>query len=292
MKKTLLLLALCTSQLAYAKPARMTLLEAMRNQQVKVVATGNPTAKNPTRSSHTGKCLRLQISNPTKAPLEYQIENAYHLTSLNDKLQDLITIENLLVVLAPGQSRDIELNALCGEKNNAAPSETDTFTLSYRHTAGIERLTALLENLHEWNNTAQQAMWCFTDQNPLDAMYDTHPDTLVENKLVALVAKEKNLPIPARQTRTTPQRIIRYPLELEGSHAEQIERTTTIGFYITDSANHVLSVLIEDDTETRHGTAKYSYIYRGQYPAGRYFLKMKKNGEWISMKEIKIGEGQ
>jgi hypothetical protein len=289
--KTLLLvsfISINTVQLI-AKPVQIKLLDAIKSNQANIVATGNPTENNPLKSSHTGKCLKLKIINTSKIALEYKIEDSYHLSCNDASTQDLITTENLLVTLNPGQSKDLTINALCGEKSNGSPSEKDSFVLSYRHNGSILRLTDFLAKHRVNDNTAQQAMWCFTDNNSIENIFDTNTDTTYENNLVLLVADEKNSPIPKRTYQ--PIRILKYPIELNGNHSQYIDRKTTIGFYITDSINHIMTTLIEDDTETRTGTAKYSYFYRGQYPKGTYYVQMKINGEWKKVKEIKVGEG-
>lgn len=284
MKNLFILLLL--SSTALGKPSRVTLIDAVKNSQISLQATGNKSEYNPTRSSHTGKCLKLKITNTTNQALECHIENAYHLESVENRLQDLITTENMYVHLAPKESKDVLINALCGEKNNSSPSEKDTFKLTYKHQNAIEGLTQLLEKYKAYDNTAQQAMWCFTDNHSVESIYDTHTDTLLENKLIDYVCKEKNISKPARIYKAVRQLL--FPLELEGSYSHFNENRTTIGFYLTDSSNHVLRTIIEDDTEARRGTVKFSYLYRGQFPSGTYFFKMKLNGEWKTVKEIRI----
>ncbi len=278
----IIFLAFCTIQLV-AKPIQVPLIDAIQSKQAKLIAMGNANDN----SSHTGKCLKFNITNISKIPLEYKIEHSYHLSCMNESRQDLITTENIFVLLSPGQSKEIQLNALCGEKSNGSPSEKDSFTLSYRHSGSILRLTEFLDKYKANNNTAQQAMWCFTDNNAIESIYDTNIDTTLENKLVGLVADEKNIPIPKREYQIV--RIIKYPIELSGSHSEYIDKKTTIGIYITDSANSIMTTLIEDETETRTGTAKFSYFYRGQYPKGTYFVQMKINGAWRKLKELSLG---
>jgi hypothetical protein len=281
-----LCLALLISTAAQATPTRITLLDALTSNQVKLIATGNSVDANPTRSTHTGLCLKLKLTNVTSKPIECQIEEAYHLQSVEERLQDLIITENKLVALSPQQTKEVTVNALCGEKNNGSPSEKDTFILKYKHQDPIQGLTHLLEQYKTFDNTAQQAMWCLTDNNSIESIYDTHLDTLLENKLVHYVAAATKRPIPSRTYRAVRQLL--FPLEIEGSYAHFNQSTTTIGFYLTDSSNHVYRTILDDDTETRRGDVKYSYLYRGQFPKGTYYFKMKMNGEWKTIKEITL----
>ena len=274
----------------HAAPTRVALQDALKTNRVHIVATGNRVESNPTRSTHTGKCLKIKLTNTSPTPLEYHIENAYHMKSVEDKLQDLITTENMYVILSPNQSKEITIQALCGQKSNGSPSEQDTFTLAYRHDGAIQRLTEILEKHHSFDNTAQQAMWCFTDNAPIDYILDTNQDTLIENALIHFIAMEKKIPLPKRIYAAKRQLI--YPVELEGTYTHFNEDKTTIGFYFTDSVNHIYSTIIEDDTETRSGTVKFSYLYRSQYPVGTYYFKIKINGEWRVLKEVRIDTPQ
>lgn len=288
MKKLCIFSIFYCQNILIANATTITLLDAVKSNRVLISATGNSIDNNPTHSSHTGKCLKLTLKNTSSTPLEYNIEPAYHFTCVEDSKQDLISTDNLIVKLQAGQQKEILVNALCCEKNDGAPTDKSNYTLTYKHDGSINKLSTLLNKYKSFDNTAQQSIWCFTDNNPLDNIYDTDKDTLLENMLVSFIASEKKIPIPKRFYQ--PKRILKYPLEIEGSHSELIETITTIGFYITDSTNHVYTTIIEDDTESRRGTATYSYIYRSVYPAGKYFLKMKKNNNWVIVKEINIGQ--
>ncbi|MCC7030427.1 MAG: hypothetical protein IT257_08985 [Chitinophagaceae bacterium] len=288
--KIKLFLVLCT--LSYActtHAAAISLLDAVNQKKVLITATGNSPAANPQGGSHTGKCLKLNIKNQTGAKLDIKIESAYHFQNQHKAAQDLMVTENMLVSIAGNQTKSVALNALCTEKTNSSPSETDTFLLIRRNDAQYTNLTAIFEKYKCFLNTAQQAIWCFTDNNPINYIYDTDGDTTVENVLVAYVSTTKGVPMPARKRYIETPRIIYYPIEVDSSLSIYIDRVTTIGIYITDSAHHPIITLFADETEKRTGTAKYSFFYRGQQPKGRYYIEMKKNGEWVRVKELLVG---
>lgn len=272
----------------YAQATAISLIDALKQNKVSMVATGNEQAANPAGGSHTGKCLKLKLKNNGAAKLEVKIESAYQFENQHSSAQDLMVTENMIVSIAANESKTIAVNALCTEKSNSAPSEKDTFLLIKRNDARYTNLTAILEKYKCFLNTAQQAVWCFTDNNPIDNIYDTDKDTLLENTLVAYVANTKGVPVPARKRYVSTPRILRYPMEIDSSFQIRIEQVTTIGIYLTDSANRVLVTLFADETERRTGTATYSFFYRGQQPKGNYYIQMKKNGQWIRIKEIVI----
>ncbi len=289
-KKTFLAMGIICGFCTNAAP--VNLIDAIRQNKIQASFTGNSSANNPNGSSHTGKCLMLKLKNTSDSRIDIKVEAAYQLKNQTDRNQDLMTTENMIVSISSNETKTVSVNALCTEKTNVSPSEKDTFILIKKNDATFFNLTAIFEKYKCFLNTAQQALWCFTDNNPIDNIYDTHQDTLVENALVAYVSNAKGVPVPARSrhySHAERPRIIRYPLEVDSTISMYIDRVTTIGIYITDTNHHPIITLMDDDTEKRTGTAKYSFFYRGQQPKGRYYVEMKKNGEWVRLKEIIIG---
>ncbi|MBL7766472.1 MAG: hypothetical protein JNJ58_10285 [Chitinophagaceae bacterium] len=284
MKTVLSLSFLCTLSIHASIASPISILTAVNSGKAKVIFTGNDIINNPTKSSHTGKCLKMQITNTDRNPNQYKIENALALTNSEKENQDLIIAENMLVTLKAGESQTVFINAFCSEKSNSSPTTTDTFTLQSRMEGPMLKLTEIIERRRAFNNCGQQAVWCFTDDAPIDQIIDTDKDTATENELIRYVASVKALGIPTRKV--GPERILRYPVEIEGKEKVEITTTTTVGFYITDTLNKVITTLMEDDTESRRGTATYTFKYRGQYPFGKYLIQMKKNGVWIKIKDL------
>ena len=97
MKFFFLAVILITNFYCFASPT--TLSEGLKSNKLKVLITGNNITKNPTKSSHTGKCLKITITNSSNVILEVKIENAYHFTNEYDFKQDLISTENYIVKL-------------------------------------------------------------------------------------------------------------------------------------------------------------------------------------------------
>lgn len=264
----------------------ITLEQGVKTKQLNLVIHHNSNAKTYSGDSHTGKCLRFEITNNTNVNQSIQIERALHIQNLNAPSQDLITINEMIVTINPKGTKSIELNALCCERNDGSPSVKDSFQLAFKHTDVVSELATILDKNKLYNNTAQQAMWALTDGSGLDNIYDTNHDTIIENKLISFLTQATKKPAPRRIA--NPARILRHPLEFEDKYSEEIDQPTTIGFYLTDSSGNILRIIMEDNTERRIGTVKYSYIYRGQFPVGKYFLQMKRNGVWVKVKEFLV----
>jgi hypothetical protein len=173
--------------------------------------------------------------------------------------QSLITIDQMIVQLKQNEEKTITLNALCCNKNFSSPDEDDTFSLSFIHKDKIGELVKLLDKYKCYDNTAQQAMWCFTDEADIASIYNTNEDTLIENQLVLFTANTLQKPIPTKHVfHSAKKREITYPLEFEGKVKVRVDAPTTIGFYLTDSTNNIIDVIIADELENRVGTATFS----------------------------------
>ncbi len=242
-------------------------------------------------SNHRGECLKFKVTNKTNNFIGVDMQNGYHIENLTKPNQDLITTDNLIVKLKPNECKEIGVNAFCIQKNESSPKAQDAFRMMGRADAKMIELCKWLQKNKLYNHTAQQAIWCISDDVDLGSIYDTYKDTATENSLVSLVCKLTKRPKPERQVNQDyVQRVINYPVEFEGFYSKDISIPTTTGFYVVDSMNNVITTIIKDDTETRKGTIKYSYHYRGQYPKGVYYLKMKQNNEWILVKNLIVKE--
>lgn len=242
-------------------------------------------------SSHTGKCLQLQVENLSAQKITIESLPGWSVTNLRNEAQNLLVLDPLNVVLPPHGKSSLALNAVCTEKNNAAPKPEDSFRLDLagpRHE--LQVLAQLLYKEKCYTHTAQQAVWVLTDHNLLEDVYDTHADTLLENKLVAFLATTLNKAKPQRiQRPPSVPRILRYPLEAEGKFEVEITRAVTIGYHLTDSNLNVIETIIPDQFEGRRGTARFSYMLRLQRPKGKYFICQRRDQQMVKVQEIVLG---
>lgn len=274
---------LVLSQYAYAK--NKTLIEAIYDKSVSAIIHSSPTRTN----SHTGKCLSIQLKNNTKEIQIIDIPPAMECENVNNKNQSLLVVEQFVVSLKSEEIQTIQVNALCCNKNNASPSMDDSFIIKKIMPKPYVQLCQLLQKNNCFDNCAQQALWCLQKENPIATIFDTHIDTALENKLIAFLCKELNESIPApHRGNYRGVRVIKRPFEVDSTFQFRVESKVTLGIYITDSNYNILVPLIPDDTETRVGNLKYSFIYRGQFYPGKYKLSLRKNKEWITMKDYEI----
>jgi hypothetical protein len=204
--------------------------------------------------------------------------------------QDLIISEGLICHIEKQASKDVILNAFCGEKNDGSPSEQDSFKIIKPLHRTLSNITRFLEQKKLFCHTGQVAVWCVTNDEPLTQIYNTHENQSIEKELIAMVAHELNLPIP-KPISNSPIRIRLFPLEAEGQFSEHIDLPTTHGIYLTDSTHKILETIIPDETERRSGTIRLQYGVRLQYPEGIYYIELKTNQVFSILKKITLVSG-
>lgn len=269
----------------YVQANNKNLIEAINEKSISAKIYASPTRTN----SHTDKCLTIQLKNNTKDIQIIEIPAALECENLNDKNQSLLIVEQIMVKLKSEEKLTIQVNALCCKKNNASPSMEDSFRIKKIMPNTYLQLCQILQNNNCFDNCAQQALWCLQKENPIGTLFDTHIDTTIENKLIAFLCKELNESMPPSQrNRYSGVRVIKRPFEIDSIFQYRVESKVTLGIYITDTSYNILVPLIPDDTETRVGNLKYSFIYRGQFYPGKYKLSLRKNNEWITMKDYEI----
>ena len=264
------------------------LQQAIAQHLVAVQITGNPIQQNPQQNSHIGKCLKMQIQNQTLRALDIKITNGTWCSNLNQKNQDLIISENVVCHIDKQTKKQILLFAFCGEKNNSSPSEKDSFQFVKPLNQKLYAITHFIEQNKLFCHTGQVAVWCFTDQEPLQHIYNTHDNHDLEKELIAVVAHELHLPIPSPLSNSS-MRIRLYPLEAEGKFSAHVDKPTTHGIYLTDSTHQILETIIPDETERRSGTIRLQFGIRLQFPSGIYHIELKTDNVWSTLQKITLG---
>jgi len=207
---------------------------------------------------------------------------------MNHQDQDLIISENLVCHLDKQAKKQVLLFAFCGEKNNSSPSDKDSFQLVKPLNNKLSAITCFIERKKLYCHTGQVAVWCLTDQEPLQHIFNTHDNPDLEKELISVVAHELNIPIPSPISSAS-KRIRLYPLEAEGKFSEHIDKPTTHGIYVTDSTHQILETIIPDETERRSGTIRLQYGIRLQYPAGIYHIELKTDNVFSTLQKITLG---
>lgn len=256
-----LLLLSFISFAAFAE-TNLSLAEALQKQLVKATFSG---AKDDTahvmQSSHWGPCMSLEVTNQSSEALSLSLAYGYRLLPDDTNVQTMLVTQSLMVRLAPRQKKNYRVYAMCSEAGDAAPGSEKKFKMGKRASGHLLGLAELIERKKYQNSTAQDAVWCLTDNRDLHTIADD--DTTLMYDLRRYVARAKGLPeasiygSPAAPA-AEPQRTYSTRTVYSGSLSYSVSRTARVLVALFDEANHMKTVYVNNETQ-REGSYTYHY---------------------------------
>ena len=103
----------CACGAVMAKEMRTTLKKGMLSKQLVVAASSN--------GGHTGKCLKLAITNTSANSLSVFIDPALIFIPEDTIYPNLVTLGNETLALAPSETKVIDLDSYCGKSYAYSP---------------------------------------------------------------------------------------------------------------------------------------------------------------------------
>ncbi|HRG87585.1 MAG TPA: hypothetical protein PLW44_01100 [Chitinophagales bacterium] len=231
-------------------------------------------------SSHYGPCMQLQLASNSSETMSLKLEYGYNLVPDDSSLQTMIVTQTLIVKLAPKQKKTYRVYAMCTQAHDGGPSPQSRFELRNRSTGYLLELTELLNRKKYQGNTAQNAMWCLTDDYGLNTIFST--DTAMMFELRRFVAKAKGISpdkIYAKyddDTETEPVRTMR--TSYSGSFTYSFSRAAKVTIALYNSNNQVVTTYLNNETQNP-GEHTFNYKVDGATLNGnRHYVRMYRDG--------------
>ncbi len=261
----------------------LSLAEALQKQLVKATFSG---AKDDTahvmQSSHWGPCMSLEVTNQSSDALNLSLAYGYRLLPDDTNVQTMLVTQSLLVRLAPKQKKNYRVYAMCSEASDAGPSSEKKFKMGKRAGGHLLGLAELIERKKYQNSTAQDAVWCLTDNHDLSSISDD--DTTVMYDLRRYVARAKGLPEASIYTTPAspayePQKVIRTRTVYSGSLSYSVSRTAKVMVALFDEDNHMKTVYVNNEMQ-REGSYTYNYELSSEDMNNKkHYLRMFRDGK-------------
>lgn len=145
--------------------------------------------------SHYSFPLKGTFSNLTNKPVVINF-SAGQLFQADDTLyQSFVCNQGQLVQLNPSGKRMISINGMCINTHRSAGTTTNTYSVAQVGNKNLIVLAKYIEEHKLFNNyEAQNAMWCISDNNPLEDIVGY--DTSSVRKLQRFVAGITGKPVP------------------------------------------------------------------------------------------------
>lgn len=132
-------------------------------------------------SSHFGRCMQVTLVSNKRAPLIVRISPGQRLMPQADFTQEMIVTEEQILTLYPGDTQQVALFAMCGERADGSPGEGEDFLIGEIARQDIRDMAAFIYKKNYQHSTGQEAMWVVTDDSDLSNITD--PNTFVANDL-------------------------------------------------------------------------------------------------------------
>jgi len=244
---------------------KLTLTEAVNKKLVSVNMRGaeqDSTFKGE-YSSHYGPCMALEVVSLSADDLNLALDYGYKLEPADTAVQTMMVTQSLLVNLAPKQKKNYRIYAMCTEASQSGPNPKMAFKLGHRTYGHLLEMVELLHRKKYQGNTAQDAVWCLTDNHDISSIYSM--DTAMMFDLRRQVAKAKGMlmskvyEMEKPRSSGTSAPTFRITTTYSGSFTYNVSRSCKILIALFDEENHMKKVYINNENQ-REG--KYTYNYQ------------------------------
>lgn len=283
MKTKLIICFILTLSLALrAEEIRLTLTEALQRKLVTVKINGAESDGAGTlNSSHYGPCIRLAMTNQSSSELQLKLDYGFRLEPVDTTYQTMIVTRAFTARLAPGQQKDQRIYAMCGEAHDRSPSPSAWFAWGKRTTGHLLGLTEYIQRKDYQNSTAQQAVWCLTNNKDLHSIYSD--DTTIMYDLRRWVARAKGLPIAdvyaSARTQPEPVRVSETIYSGQIGYSIIGMRPVKIMIALFDEDNRMKTVYVNNEPQ-REGIYYYPYkISSAELDNKKHFLRLFREGK-------------
>jgi hypothetical protein len=147
-------------------------LEEAANKGAEFIWQSNPESE---FSTHYGTCISLEASNPGKKGMRVQIPAGLWVHPSDSSQQSMILTDSRILALYPGQKREINLYAMCGQHADAAPVRGEAFAMGNMAGEDLQKLTRFIDRKKYQNSMGQSAIWVMTDDMPISSIEGSNP---------------------------------------------------------------------------------------------------------------------
>ncbi len=164
--------------------------DALSKRWIKEETSWQTKAPEETSSLRHGSNLCVKVVNLTDRLLTIVVPSGTLFTALEDSNQDMLLTQNLQFELLPFQSVSRNCIAYCCEASDAAPNDSDKYTVKK---AASEKLLKLADFINQKNYEGygvQRAIWCISDARNLADI--SASDTIQLRELIYYTGKLSN----------------------------------------------------------------------------------------------------
>jgi len=238
-----------------------------------------------------GECILMCLKNPSSDTAFIWIEPGRVLSSLDSSVQDILITREELLVLAPGENRDIDIYGFCCQASKSSPDSAEMFWVGEMADSSV---VVLAEFLNERDNdfpedAIQHAIWCLTDDYSMDGIYGEDLASVAD--LVNMVASLKGVDEEWHFIENVPEdgaMFSHYRNTVSGEIELSIPEDCIVNICICDQQGQKWDEF-EKNVAYKAGTYQYSFrLTVTNWPRGKYFICIMADGELLFKKEFEL----
>ncbi len=281
MKNAITLFLLLTSAQLHA--TGITFSEALKQNLITVTVTGIDYKSDSVYvSSFYGPCINLRVKNISKTLINLYEAPGRLLMPDDTNQQTIMMSEVIAITLQSGQEVKKKIRGFCTEAHDGAPNMNTQFSFGSLASANLFNLCKLISDKKLYDFTAQQAVWCLSNDDNPDFIY-SDDDTASASVLRKFVCKVKGVPYTNTPTVNKSSPRFRY---IEGQFDYTIQKPKTISLKVYNQSGQLVKNIVNGLLQP---AGDYSYKYDFTMPLNDplqpdqfIVVKFYMNGELLS----------
>lgn len=240
-------------QAAPADPVPFDDALAQKKITASAVATGH--------SAHYQQPVTLHVKNITASPLNVTLPTGRYFRSSDTTEQNFVSTEPVLFALAPGETKQLPVAAMCVNHHKGSPDPGDAFSIQK---AAGDRLAKTAQYIYEnklsGSYLGQTVMWCVSDNESLENVFGYDgPQVAQAVKFLSALTGKPVPPAPA------PDDYLRNPrarpvMEAGGSFEFRFSSPKAVHIAMFDKQNIAVRELYNNPNEPA-GSHKVDFVF-------------------------------
>lgn len=240
------------------------------------------------KGGYTGKVIEMKIKNNTPNTINLKLEAGRKLDSKNNNQQDILVTQAQEMIVYGNQQKNLPVNGMCCQAGNACPTINADYAVGVMADSNLIKVAQFIDkNKYYENYTAQQAVWCISDNKSLASIYGG--DESIVKGLRTYVSEITGRQIPSYNItyrQMSDSIAMGKPLKIEGIFDYKLNATGHVTFAIYNSSGDLVQLVFKDIAHDV-GEHKIYYTFRTKdLPEGTYYARMTNEGRFE--KELKI----
>ncbi|MGQ3014790.1 MAG: hypothetical protein ACT6QS_13860 [Flavobacteriales bacterium] len=225
-----------------ATPVELGTALAQKKIQAEVVSNS--------KSAHYQNPVLLTLRNTSSGSLEVNIPAGSLFTPGDTTHQGYMSNRDMLVQLAPGESKSVAVSAMCIHAHRASPFNEAPYKYAGKATGKLLQVAELVRDMELYESvTGQLAVWTVSDNEPLEDVTSFNENTRsgLVNRLAAITGR----PVPPPPAPDDYERNLQVNprIKIGGNYDFRLSSTKAIHIAMFNSQNVVVRELYNNPAE-------------------------------------------